>query len=365
MAQSLDDLITSLATILIRYHDSQKINVCINLKENEPSVLKRAAREYATKLLQTENFDQEFQKLNVECTANYKERLELLTFIKNEIILLKELSRRSAPFNEEELEDYKSKIVVLLHDFKQLLNTPKLSTYSVHIKKLNEDSPVVKLGLHGMIDYKGVTNMFGMLKTSPLCNSGDLIREELLERLNLAENSTLHEIKIAAEHICEGHQHTLMAAALNRMEEKHSQELSSLTNQLNEKEKKLVQAQETINKYSVTIELQTNSLNKVQQELEAARLHVNELQIKFDKLSQSIQENSPPESMNKQTNTQESPYPILSYYGRGLRPPYSLFAATLFQGLSAPNPTRFSSEEDSSNQSYAPSMSAHNNENDI
>lgn len=315
MAHSLNDLITSLATILIRYHDSQKINVCI--KETEPTAVKKASREYAIKLLQLEDFDQEFAKLNVECTKQYADfrRIDLLTFIKDEIKTLKEVSLRTTPFLEtddestnSEFDEYKNKIAMLLMDFKGLLITQKASVYEARIKKFN-DPIVTKLGLHGMIDSVGVTNMFGMLKSSPLCNSGDLVKVELLDRFNLTESSTSSEIRIVAEHICEGHQHALMAArhkelqtTIHELKEQHGQErdrldveLKLLEEKLREKEEKLQQLQNIINELEQKIEVDAQErkmleakLNETEEALKEAEARISKQSAENEKLQQEV-----------------------------------------------------------------------------
>ncbi|WP_058535713.1 hypothetical protein [Legionella saoudiensis] len=309
MAHSLNDLIISLATILIRYHDSQKINVCI--KENEPAAMKKAAREYAMKLLQSEDFDQEFARLNVECTKQYADfkRIDLLTFIKDEIKILKEVSLRTTPFQESddestnsEFNEYKNKIAMLLTDFKGLLNTQKTSVYEARIKKFN-DPIVTKLGLHGMIDSVGVSNMFGMLKSSPLCNSGDLVKVELLDRFNLTELSTSSEIRMVAEHICEGHQHALMAArhrelqtTILELKEQHGQErtrfeheLALLEKKLQEKEEKLLELQNSTNELQRKIEAEAQARKILEGKLKEAEDSLQESKVKISEQETEIQ----------------------------------------------------------------------------
>ncbi|MDR3503349.1 MAG: hypothetical protein P4L79_12300 [Legionella sp.] len=296
MAHSLNDLITSLATILIRYHDSQKINVCI--KETEPTAMKKASREYAMKLLQSVDFDQEFARLNVECTKQYADfkRIDLLTFIKDEIKILKEVSLRTTPFLEaddestnSEFDDYKNKIAMLLTDFKGLLNTQKANVYEARIKKFN-DPIVTKWGLHGMIDSVGVSNMFGMLKSSHLCNSGDLVKVELLDRFNLTELSTSTEIKIVAELICEGHQHALMAArhrelqtTIHELKEQHSEERSRLNTELQHLEKKLKETEEKLQQLQ-------NIINELQQKIEANAQERKMLEAKLNETEEALKE---------------------------------------------------------------------------
>ncbi|CAM4501809.1 MAG: hypothetical protein LEGION0403_FIIPPAGN_01839 [Legionella sp.] len=281
MAHSLNDLITSLATILIRYHDSQGINVCI--KETETNAVKKTAREYAMKLLQSEGSDQEFAKLNVECTKQYADykRIDLLTFIKDEIKILRELSLRTTPFLEaddestnSELDDYKNKITMLLTDFKGLLSTQKENVYEARIKRLNEPTPI-KLGLHGMIDSKRVGNIFGMLKSSPLCNSGDLVKVELLDRFNLTELSTASEIRIVAERICEGHQHALMAAQhkaiIDELKKQYGEEHNNLSGQLKTLEEKLKEKEDALKESETRISKQAAENEKLQQELKTIK----------------------------------------------------------------------------------------------
>ncbi len=309
MAHSLNDLIISLATILIRYHDSQKINVCI--AENEPAAMKKAAREYAMTLLQSEKFDQEFARLNEECTTKYADfkRIDLLTFIKDEIKILKEVSLRTTPFQESddesansEFNEYKNKIAMLLTDFKGLLKTPKTSVYEARVKKFN-DPIVTKLGLHGMVDTVRFSNMYGMLKSSPLCNSGELVKAELLDRFNLTELSTSSEIRMVAEHICEGHQHALMAARHRELQTtilelkeqqgqertRFEQELALLEKKLQEKEEKLLELQNSTNELQRKIEAEAQAREILEGKLKEAEDSLHESKVKISEQETEIQ----------------------------------------------------------------------------
>ncbi|USQ13307.1 hypothetical protein J2N86_11515 [Legionella lytica] len=354
MAHSLNDLITSLATILIRYHDSQGINVCI--KESEPTAIKKASREYAMKLLQSTDFEQEFEKLNDECTKKYTERKDLLKFIKDEIVELKKISERTTPFSEggsetDELSEYKDKVALLLFDFVNLLTTLKTAIYPVHVKVLNGPKETT-LGLLGMKINTGFMYGFGMIKSSPLspfCNSGDLLKEELLERFNLSEKSIRSEIKVVADLICEGHQHALMAAkhkelqttTTSKPEAQDEQEISSLNTEiklleakLSEKEEKLLQLQNTINELQQKIEVDAqeskvleSKLVEKEKALKEAEVTIEEQKLAMEKMQEELKSLKEAKARPSNSNnilppfytTSRFPYPLMYGITKAMR----------------------------------------------
>lgn len=201
----LDDLIISLATILVCYHDSQKINPCIT--ETDPS--KNKSREFAMTLLTTVDYENKIDQLNKECTVGYKGRLPFLDFIKDKITTLKTKQAREKPFDANELELYTNDIARLFIDFRELLKITKSK---------NHDMRSAKISLPGLIDDSSFTSISSSLtsflssdKKVILCNSGTLTTEILLDRFNVKATSSNEEMQQIAKILCQEHQDSLLA----------------------------------------------------------------------------------------------------------------------------------------------------------
>lgn len=265
MSRLLEELINSLGTVLIRYHDFQKnVIVCVKESDQKSAAFKKAAREYAIKLLQADGFEQEFGKLNIECTKDYKQRLDFLDFIKNELTILKKLLAQEIPFSASALDEYKQKIALLFIDLKQLLNVKKSASHQVQDRRLN-GTPLTTIALNGFIDegYSSYIN-------GPICFSGILIKEELLNRFNMLATTTDEEIIELAAGLCEEHQNALLAAKLIKIE-----------SQLSEVQATLEKTQLKLKDTQSTLEDTQSRLKEQQLKIEAleTKLAIKELEL--------------------------------------------------------------------------------------
>lgn len=190
----LEELIISLATVIVRYHDYYNAaTACITKK----GATEKNYFDYSQKILENNELQSKLTELISKCPKN--DRGPFLDFIKDELLVLKELLNKDNPFTTEEFELYQKQMTQLVVDFIKLLNTNKGTTYDVQCNK-----PVVKISLGGLHDVG-----FGLLASSP-CKSGQLLTEEILTRFNF---STAEEATEWAKEQCNEHQNKLLAAS--------------------------------------------------------------------------------------------------------------------------------------------------------
>ncbi|HEO1343828.1 TPA: hypothetical protein VAH47_002058, partial [Legionella pneumophila] len=157
------------------------------------------------------------------------------------------------------LEEYKKQITQLLIDLKQLMITPKSKTYEVKYTSATENSET-SISLSGVKNDGYVGGEF--------CNSGNLIKEEVLEALNIhinskntAECSSDEEIKALAESLCLEHQNALLvpellekARILTESSQEQESELLTKTEQTKTDKKIILEQQATIQEKDKEIE---------------------------------------------------------------------------------------------------------------
>ncbi len=213
----LEDLLYSLTTVLIRYHDCQT-GIKPLILENDVTLLRSKSRTYAINILQDKDYISRLEDLIKTCTKGYPARTPFLFYLLNEIKFLKTLQDRKNSFEPDKLEEYKNQLSQLFVDLKRLLNTLKDETYEVKYSRLNAESENSKV----TIALSGLTQNAYFGKKP--CRSGDLIKEEVLDTLNISStysqkeidsrNYSDSEIKIIANSICIEHQNALLVPEL-------------------------------------------------------------------------------------------------------------------------------------------------------
>ncbi|MBI2785787.1 MAG: hypothetical protein HYX60_05550 [Legionella longbeachae] len=276
----LEELIYSLATALVRYHDSQpKVSKLVNT--SEPTLLRKKAREYAIGIIQSKEimFDQRLNALIENCTKGYLDRKEFLTYLLDEIIFLKKQLERKKPFNSEELIEYQKQVVQLFIDFKQLLNTSKDKKYKVIYSSLNYENKTYN-DLSGLINNAWVGNIY--------CNSGTILIEEVLHRFHLSTTDSNEEIKEIAFSLCIEHQNALLIS-------EHRDYKNELENQLSELVMQKFDLIDTNKQQEKTISELSNDLDKTRKELFETKL---KLQEGIDKKTQKEEPQTEPKGIN-------------------------------------------------------------------
>ncbi|KTD48258.1 hypothetical protein [Legionella quateirensis] len=234
-----EDLLYSLVTIIIRYHDKQS-GVKSLVTESDESVVRKKSRSLAKRIINDNNIDfkTHLETLIKECTENHADRRPFLSFILNEIISLKSLTDQKNSFDPIEYEEYIKQITQLLIDFKLLLSNSKGTTPMITQHKTATSSGG-RTSLDGLIDDS-------YLHRGQLCNSGLILKEEILNRYNLDIDSSEREINEFAQQLCQEHQNALLIPELTAKNESHSnvsdthqQELELQLEELKEAQKKL------------------------------------------------------------------------------------------------------------------------------
>lgn len=200
----LEELLYSLTTVIIRYHDSL-VSPLVSASNKTEMHLK--SRELATAIIN--DHDQDFKlRLNeiiLNCTKGYPGRRPFLSFILNEIVLINSFLNKKNSFSPEEFIEYKAQVFKLLMDFKGLLTTIKSKTHPVTQHK-TEISPEGIIALSGCINDGYTGNEF--------CNSGIFLKEEVLEILNIKISFVEEKYREFAERICTEHQNALLVPEL-------------------------------------------------------------------------------------------------------------------------------------------------------
>lgn len=281
----LEDLINSLASIIVRYHDTQK-DVTKLIVESDQTLLRKKSRRYAIDIMQNTEvkFDQRLGRLIDACTKKYPDRKPFLTFILKETIFLKEQLDRKVPFTSEELEKLKQQISQLFIDSRQLLKIYKNTSYKVTYSSL-DDKTLAYDDLNGLINDAYYGNHF--------CNSGDILLDEVLGRFHITIDYTDDEIKEIAAALCLEHQNALLVAELKNQKFELESQQSTL----------VLQKSELENQKS-TLELQVSQLESDKSILSRQKLELEEQQSTL-RLQISELENEKSTLMDKNTELEE------------------------------------------------------------
>ncbi|KGP64162.1 hypothetical protein EP47_10170 [Legionella norrlandica] len=249
----LEELLYTLASVIIRYHDSQPKVLNKLITENNPISLRRKAIILSKEIIQDQDveFKARLEDLIKKCTKGYSDRSPFLHFILHEISFLKSMQDRKKSFEPSQLEEYKKQIAQLLIDLKLLMITPKSKTHGVTYTKASEDYETI-ISLSGLKNDGYVGGEF--------CNSGNLIKEEVLEALNIHINSKVpeecssdEEIKEIASSLCMEHQNSLVVPEfleanqrLIQINQQQQKVVDTKSEQLQDTNKKILELQAKI-----------------------------------------------------------------------------------------------------------------------
>jgi hypothetical protein len=202
----LKDLLYSLTTVIIRYHDAQA-RVKKLISESDEELTKRNSRALAKIIIDDDSVDfkTRLDALIKECPLNQPDRKPFLIFLLNEIISIKSLLNQKKPFDSAQFEEFKKQISKLFIDFNNLLSTPKSSACKITHNK-TELAPEAICTLSGLVNdgWSG----------GDLCNSGIFLKDEVLERFHVSLISSHSEIVEISAQICSEHQNALLVDEL-------------------------------------------------------------------------------------------------------------------------------------------------------
>lgn len=255
----LEDLLNSLITVIVRYHDSQP-GVTKLIMEADDDLLKKKSRTAATGLLQEKDapLKSHLEELIKECTKLYPGRRPFLHYIVHELLFLKSQRDREKSFEPNELIDYKNQVTQLLIDFRQLLTTSKSKTYTVkysHLRNEVEAKSPVNIALSGCID-DSLNSYF----RNKMCISGSILIAEVFDYLRISISCSDNEFKTIADELCTEHQNSLLvpelSAQLKNFEKLHlkqTKEFESLMIQSKEDQTQITLIQKTVTIHEQTI----------------------------------------------------------------------------------------------------------------
>ncbi|MBL7479835.1 hypothetical protein [Legionella bononiensis] len=235
-----EDLLYSLTTVIIRYHDKQS-GVKILVAESDESVVRKKSRSLAKRIINDNktDFKTRLEYLIKECTESHADRRPFLSYLLNEIISLKSITDQKTSFSPIQYEEYKKQIAQLLIDFKQLLSNSKGTTPMITQHKTATSSGG-RTSLEGLIDDS-------YLNRGQLCNSGLFLKEEILDRYNLTIDSSELEINEFAQQLCQEHQNALLIPELTAKNDSHSGSTDSYQHELELQLEELKEAQKKLN----------------------------------------------------------------------------------------------------------------------
>ncbi|KTD45178.1 hypothetical protein [Legionella quateirensis] len=277
----LEELLYSLTTVIIRYHDNLMGKKLITAKDIPEARLK--SRELAIAIIQNKDNDLDFstrlKNIIVNCTAGYADRQPFLYYILNEAVLINSYLNRKTSFTSEEFTEYKGQILKLLIDIKGLLCTKKSGRYEV-TQHQTDMSPKGDIALSGCINERYVGDYF--------CNSGIFLNQEVLETLNISHGFSEERFEEFANRICMEHQNALLVpeqqAKILGLEEENSnqkQTIESLSQKTEEaqssssvqvdlvkqQEEIIRQLQETVAQQAEQLKLQEEKINEQNKQL--------------------------------------------------------------------------------------------------
>lgn len=281
----LEELIYSLATVIVRYHDAQRVPRKL-VDENDPTVLKEKSRESAKKIIQnTEvNFDIRLKELIVACTADYADRKPFLSFLLHEITFLKAQLDRKVPYSPEELGLYRQQIIQLLLDFQQLLKVSKDKVFKVTHSSFTDEP--LRIELNGLMNNSWFENSY--------CNSGLLIMDEVLDKCRLSIKSSPEAIKNYAYDLCEEHEKTLPNKENLRLKEELQQKEETAEKekaQREKAEKENLELKEKLKELEETAEREKTAREKLEKEKSEIEAQLLEKDTKLQEAEEKIKHN--------------------------------------------------------------------------
>ena len=194
----LEELIYSLATVIVRYHDSQAIEPKLVVPaELTATALRKKSHERAVEIIQNKETDyvSYLEGKITACTKGYHAREQYLLFLLKEISFLKEQLNRKTPFEHLELQTFQGQLTQLFIDFRQLLN---LKNGVIHKATENSSKGNEPKELSGLLNTRYVGGKY--------CNSGQLLIDEVLFVLHMTTEDSDAELKQIAANICSEHQ---------------------------------------------------------------------------------------------------------------------------------------------------------------
>lgn len=311
----LEELIYSLATVIIRYHDTQR-GIHPLIVEIDPLLLRKKSRELAMSIMQNRDtkFDEYLKSLIENCTKGYPGRLHFLIFLLHEISFLKAQLDRKTPFNPIEFEEYEKQVAQLFKDLSQLLSTIKSKTCKVSYSALSDTN--TSIALSGLLNDAFFGNTF--------CNSGLLLIDEVFDRFYISQSRSDQEIKALVVSLCMENQNALLANSLqsqNPAQEIQKLESKPITLEIETQTEPEAPTHKTpnldmeIEKYKVQIQEQEEVNLAQQKAIEELKNKLKEIRIELENVQLELEQK---QKELERTQVQRPPFiPSSNLYGLG------------------------------------------------
>ncbi|WP_392538212.1 hypothetical protein [Legionella sp. 227] len=291
----LEELIYSLTTVILRYHDGQpKVKQLVT--ETDEELLQAKYLICAKEIIQNQEIPFKIYLSNLIKQCNDSGRSPFLNYLLHEVASLKALLDQKKSLEPIQLEEYTNQIAQLFIDLKRLLDTPKSKTYKVTYSKTAE-SPAVPNPLYGL-KIKGYFE-------DGLCNSGDILKDSVLKPFKITILSSNEDLKNIAKQICNEHQHTFLVPELftqialhKKTNLEYEEKLNSIATQQQEKQKKSesVSSKQMLATYLLCFHYQRTLARAEKQKtmLDTQQKIIAELQQKVSELTQQIEKKTSP-----------------------------------------------------------------------
>lgn len=208
----LEDLLYSLTTALVRYHDSQSnVKKCVNTTDQV--LLRKHSRQFAIGIFNDKDtsYEDSLSSIANAIVEHYNEKGHFLAYLIHEIKFLKSLNERKNPLLPDEVEMCVNQIALLITDLRTLLNSLKETPFAVTYNQSDNLSDTnTKVSIAGM----SLSAYFG---GTSYTRSGGIIKEEVFDTLNINTNPKIDsddEIRILASSICNEFQNALLVKSI-------------------------------------------------------------------------------------------------------------------------------------------------------
>lgn len=203
----LIDLLHGLTEVLIRYHDYYASPHFVSKSNPNPD---SAYRDRSKSISHANNLNTQLEDIIHTILEKRKDKNQLLTYLKEDILFLNNLINRNTSVFEEQLEEDKNILIRMLIEIKQLILTQKTSQCTITL--INTDS---KVSISGALQ----------------CESGNQL-ERFFKKLNLSKDSSPDEITRFIDELCTNHQNQFLVSELRQKIEEQNNAQSTLENQL-------------------------------------------------------------------------------------------------------------------------------------
>lgn len=297
----LENLLYSLTTVLIRYHDYQKDVVKEASDGSDSLEARERSRLRAISIIQdTESsFNTKLNELIIKSTSNgYSKRKHFLNYIFTEIVFLKKLIDNNSPFEDFKLEEYKDRITLFFMNIRTLLGVVKSRTCHIHLQDTDDQGNVKRSHdsnnkiIHKAIALSGLINddFFG---GGYYCRSAELLDQEVLSRVNMGiySDGSVHIPTCTDEAIAQfisdslrEHLNTLLIPQLSSENAAQKETIKTLEEISSEQVTCLYQATREIVSLNSTIDKQQDTIKELEEKVDSLNTELLALKEKFNSL---------------------------------------------------------------------------------